>query len=279
MQWFTPPPHDFIRLRDTTIAKSNAEILATYEDSIVLMARFDAGTYYPGSDTAGGPRSYFGMGNDNVSVGGKQFSNFFPLHAKAQQLYFNELCRMLNIGVTTVITVSGDATLSSISFEPDGDLTPAFHKDSTKYLLIIDTTVVDITAETTDAMATVVGDSTVTVTNSTESVTIYLVVTAENGVKKAYELTIKMFPVSVQEIRSDATLKIYPNPATDMLNISSENAINKVTIYNVVGQVVMDQTYLNNNHIQLNVSSLKPGLYLIKVGEGKDAIMGKFLIE
>ena len=50
-----------------------------------------------------------------------------------------------------------------------------------------------------------------------------------------------------------------------MLYIEAGAEISQVTVYNAVGRVVMDQTYRNNPRVDLNVGSLIPGLYMIKV--------------
>ncbi len=87
MGWFAPPPHDFIRVDSAT----NGDVLAKWDNNAILLARFDAGTpFYVGAvDTAGtpqGPRTYFGMGNDDTKIMGEKFSNFFPLTKDAKKV-------------------------------------------------------------------------------------------------------------------------------------------------------------------------------------------------
>lgn len=59
-------------------------------------------------------------------------------------------------------------------------------------------------------------------------------------------------------------LKIYPNPAENMLNIKSPERINSVEIFNSLGQNVGDFDY-DQNELKLNVSHLKPGTYFFKI--------------
>ncbi len=54
---------------------------------------------------------------------------------------------------------------------------------------------------------------------------------------------------------------VYPNPTTSLLNINTDLNINKVEIYNVNGQKVMQVE--NNNLNQIDVNKLSSGLYLI----------------
>ncbi len=69
------------------------------------------------------------------------------------------------------------------------------------------------------------------------------------------------------------TLKfsLYPNPVKDKLNIvlSSETNNATVTIYNVLGNKVMNKS-LNNVFNKIDISNLSSGIYLVKVVDGKD---------
>ncbi|SFQ66430.1 Ig-like domain-containing protein [Flavobacterium akiainvivens] len=53
---------------------------------------------------------------------------------------------------------------------------------------------------------------------------------------------------------------IYPNPAVDVVNISSAQVIKQVTIYNELGQEVLT-TY---NTVSIDVSNISTGIYIIK---------------
>ena len=55
--------------------------------------------------------------------------------------------------------------------------------------------------------------------------------------------------------------KIYPNPTTSIVNISSAEAINKVEVYNLLGAMVC--TIADSNTIDL--SHLNSGLYILKI--------------
>jgi len=56
---------------------------------------------------------------------------------------------------------------------------------------------------------------------------------------------------------------VYPNPATDFVNIKSENTIDEITVYNQSGQFVK-KIEVGNKSYQLNVSQFMEGLYLIQ---------------
>ncbi|MBX2829507.1 MAG: T9SS type A sorting domain-containing protein [Flavobacteriaceae bacterium] len=56
----------------------------------------------------------------------------------------------------------------------------------------------------------------------------------------------------------------YPNPAVDVVNMAAAQNIERVEVYNMLGQKVIDQA-MNTDRGQLNVSQLNQGTYLMKV--------------
>lgn len=74
-------------------------------------------------------------------------------------------------------------------------------------------------------------------------------------------------PLSTKSFENDS-FKIYPNPATDEINIKSTVVIDKMELYNVLGKKVMQ----SSNSKALNVESLNSGIYVLKVfNRGKSA--------
>ena len=60
------------------------------------------------------------------------------------------------------------------------------------------------------------------------------------------------------------TLSIYPNPATEKINIQSQTDISRVMIINCVGQIIYDEIS-NCRLMTINTESFKQGLYIIRV--------------
>ncbi|WP_432672693.1 choice-of-anchor J domain-containing protein [Flavobacterium sp. SM2513] len=60
------------------------------------------------------------------------------------------------------------------------------------------------------------------------------------------------------------TFSFYPNPVKDVLNISSTAAITQVTVYNLLGQNVLE-TSLNSSTTAVDLSGLPKGTYLVKI--------------
>ena len=66
------------------------------------------------------------------------------------------------------------------------------------------------------------------------------------------------------EIRLD-NVQIFPNPTTDILNVQSEENIERIQVLNAKGQIILSRNYENQNNIQLNISDLASGLYSVQM--------------
>ena len=57
---------------------------------------------------------------------------------------------------------------------------------------------------------------------------------------------------------------VYPNPAVDMLNVESREALSQVTVINLLGQEVLRQGAAANS-VQVNISELPQATYILQV--------------
>jgi hypothetical protein len=76
-----------------------------------------------------------------------------------------------------------------------------------------------------------------------------------------------------------ATIAIYPNPVTDLLNIKSDgsNAINAIQIVDLNGRQILSKTFNNVSDAQIDVNDLSSGMYLINITSGDKSVTKKFL--
>jgi hypothetical protein len=58
--------------------------------------------------------------------------------------------------------------------------------------------------------------------------------------------------------------KVYPNPASDQINITSNLTIVDISIYNTIGKLLMDQP-INKKDFTININKLLAGIYLIEL--------------
>ena len=74
-------------------------------------------------------------------------------------------------------------------------------------------------------------------------------------------------PLSVDEFDT-ASFKAYPNPTSTNWNITSNNPISKVTVYDVLGKVVRTLTF-SENEVQISSAGLNSGIYFAKLESTK----------
>lgn len=72
--------------------------------------------------------------------------------------------------------------------------------------------------------------------------------------------------LAIDNSESKASIKIYPNPASDELTIDFKNLkIEKLDVYTILGEIIYSHcTIENKNNLELNVNQWKNGVYLIK---------------
>ncbi len=67
-------------------------------------------------------------------------------------------------------------------------------------------------------------------------------------------------------LSENCSVIVYPNPTANELVISSNSAIKTISIINLIGQMVYSNK-CNSMRVQVNISSLPPGVYLVKINE------------
>ena len=59
--------------------------------------------------------------------------------------------------------------------------------------------------------------------------------------------------------------RVFPNPANDILHVESEEKINRIGIYNLMGNLVLEKTDYDDYTTSVNVAQLKPGLFIVRI--------------
>ena len=86
--------------------------------------------------------------------------------------------------------------------------------------------------------------------------------------------------VGINELNGSSTkVNVYPNPATNQLNISTtgKDLIKEIKIYNSIGQLAFDTEYTNTTEYNLNISDYTQGIYFIEVYSDKTKYVKKFI--
>lgn len=85
-----------------------------------------------------------------------------------------------------------------------------------------------------------------------------------SGYGQAEDYTVNVQATGATVDFSSATLRYYPNPVKDVLNLSSVAGLKSVEIFNMLGQQVLAKE-ISGNEAAVNMASLTPGSYLVKV--------------
>ena len=64
---------------------------------------------------------------------------------------------------------------------------------------------------------------------------------------------------------SESLLKIYPNPANQIININGNQIIEKVEIFDIHGKLIKNFSLLNSENRSINISSLVTGIYILRI--------------
>lgn len=126
----------------------------------------------------------------------------------------------------------------------------------------------------TDVKASLNGSVFTVTVNDLEPSSIYMVrAYAESNGNKVYgqELTFQTWTTSVDE--NSNAWNVYPNPASSMVNIEGEK-MQRVEVYNAVGQVVVDQE-VGENAVQLNAKEWSNGVYFVRIYSENGQVVNK----
>jgi hypothetical protein len=84
-----------------------------------------------------------------------------------------------------------------------------------------------------------------------------------SGFGQALDFTIDVGTLGVESF-DEALLSMYLTPVKDILNITYKSALDRVKVYNLLGQNIYEQKAATPN-LELNMSSFTSGLYIVKL--------------
>lgn len=86
-----------------------------------------------------------------------------------------------------------------------------------------------------------------------------------NSTKSGYITNDSGSALSIDDKEASFTVSVYPNPATEVANIHVGRTIRSVAVLNTLGQTVYSRGNIGADIVELNVSALSAGMYLVKV--------------
>ena len=85
-------------------------------------------------------------------------------------------------------------------------------------------------------------------------------------------------PLGIDDITDDGGCTLYPNPAVDNVTISADSPITSVELFTLNGSQAMNQAVNGSStSIDLNVSSLPQGIYIVRIVAGNKTITKRLI--
>ena len=91
-----------------------------------------------------------------------------------------------------------------------------------------------------------------------------------------YLFNIKILGNSIKEL--SYSFDIYPNPVKDEIRISSEEVIKGITIFDIYGRQLYNQTIRQQGEVKIDVSNLISDVYFVKVRFNNGEIVKRVVI-
>jgi hypothetical protein len=171
---------------------------------------------------------------------------------------------------------SDDATLIGLSSSM-GTLEPVFNSLDTVYSLNLPAGVssLNLSATPADGNAIVQGAGIIDVTAGFATVSV--VVTAEDGsTTRTYTIQITV-SASASDSFSSAGIKMYPNPTNTKLLLNGVDFRSTISLVDNAGKVWIKQE-AKEDHINLDISGLEKGFYLVKIENGRRSYVSRLII-
>ncbi len=93
----------------------------------------------------------------------------------------------------------------------------------------------------------------------------YIITNTCGSDTSSFPLVVELCLAGVKTIGMQSThIDVYPDPATNTLNITSSDKINQITFTNILMQVVFCH-YYNTRSVQAGIAELTPGIYFIRI--------------
>ncbi|MEO8149639.1 MAG: T9SS type A sorting domain-containing protein [Bacteroidia bacterium] len=82
----------------------------------------------------------------------------------------------------------------------------------------------------------------------------------------------------IDNIQIQNQIRVFPNPANSIINISSDNILNQISICNLLAENILNLT-TDKKETSIDISCLSKGIYFIKVTADRNSITQKLIIQ
>ena len=112
--------------------------------------------------------------------------------------------------------------------------------------------------------------------NPTDSVAAQANIYFDYNFPVATNEAVTSFRVLGVEEFNETNISVYPNPAKDVVRIQSASVIKNITVYDLQGRIIQF-SQIENQNAELNISTLKTGIYLFSINTEAGTIVKKIV--
>ena len=81
-----------------------------------------------------------------------------------------------------------------------------------------------------------------------------------------------MATLSTKTFEPALAFTVYPNPATNVINVTSKSVIKSINVFDLLGKQV-----ISSSKKQIDISNLKSGIYIVKINSNTDELTKKII--
>ncbi|MFR9164906.1 MAG: T9SS type A sorting domain-containing protein [Dysgonomonas sp.] len=183
----------------------------------------------------------------------------------AQPLLFTSSSKNGGLAVSekeNILVLSTNTDISVFSYKMKSDGSPEVSLKFSKDL--------GATGATYDDFAFDYAGNLYALSNSGKQISVWAMPTAENNcvVPAKKSMVLKRDDTGIESVQNQVA-KVYPNPVTNYLTVELTEVINTVAVYDIAGKLINNNTNIGSNSTTVDFTSLAPGIYLVKVNNGK----------
>lgn len=108
-----------------------------------------------------------------------------------------------------------------------------------------------------------------------EGDTYYIITNCANGGTSDASESATAIVTSISEVENN--IAIFPNPATDIVEISATQNITRIEVVSAAGQV-LKETEVNEESVSINVENLPSGTYFVRIFSNSNVIVKKLVV-
>ncbi|HUH35859.1 MAG TPA: Omp28-related outer membrane protein [Moheibacter sp.] len=85
--------------------------------------------------------------------------------------------------------------------------------------------------------------------------------------------------LSLADVTNVNAINVYPNPSNGTFNVSSDQKIDNIQVYDITGKLMRTFKDLNTNKTQVELSNFNKGTYILKIQTGQSVTTKKVIIK